>query len=146
MSWDLFVQDWGDVHSLDEIPADFQPKPIGKRSDFIERMQKIEPSIDFSDPSYGTLKNEHFSINFSMGDDEDLMGFAMFVRGDELSIPLIGLILKELNVRSTDGGTANFFDVEESKASLNQWREYRNQVHNKLSKKSFLSRLKKWLS
>lgn len=130
MSWDLFVQDWGDVNSLDEIPNDFKPNPIGTRSDFIARIQKVEPSVDFTDPSSGKFRNNHFSIRFDMGDSEELYGFSMRVRGDDHSLPFIAQILDELNVRASDGTTAHFFDTEEYKKNLGNWISLRNKVIN----------------
>ena len=111
MSWDLHVQDWGDVNSLDEIPDDFNPQAIGKRSEIIRKMKEVEPTIDFSDPCWGKLDNEHFSIEFNMGDEEELYSFAMHVRGNELALPCIGNILAQLNLKAADGSTPNFFDM-----------------------------------
>lgn len=62
MSWDLFVQDWGNVNSLSEIPNDFKPSSIGIRTEIIEKIKKAEPTVDFSDPSLGLIENKHFSI------------------------------------------------------------------------------------
>jgi len=128
MSWDLFVQDWGDVNSLDEIPDDFQPKPIGKRSKVIAQLKSAEPSIDFSNPSWGILENQHFSIEFNMGDSEELDSFAMHVRGDELAIPCIGNILSALELKAASGSTPYFFDIESSKADMARWTAFRDSI------------------
>ena len=128
MSWDLFVQDWGEFDSLEEIPDDFEPKPLGRRIDIIETVKNTEPTIDFTDPSWGLLENKLFSIEFNMGDSEILESFVMHVRGNELALPCIGNILNELNLKATGGSTPNFFDVEKSKKDLQQWIDYRNSI------------------
>ncbi|MEQ8478811.1 hypothetical protein [Fulvivirga sp.] len=128
MSWDLFVQNWGDVKTLDEIPDDFQPQPIGTRTKIIERIKEVEPTVNFKDESWGILENDQFSIEFNMGDDELLNSFAMHVRGNELAIPCIGNILKRLNLRATDGSTPEFFDTNNAIKSLKNWIEFRNKV------------------
>ncbi len=131
MSWDLFVQDWGKVESLDEIPDDFSPKSIGKRSDIITTIKKAEPTVDFTDPSYGKLKNEHFSIKFNMGDEEELMSFMLIVRGSELAIPCIANILDKLELKAADGSDTKFFDIDSGKDKIIEWMNYRNKILNK---------------
>ncbi len=131
MSWDLFVQDWGDFNSLEDIPDDFEPKAIGKRSEIISKIIHVEPTVKIVDPTFGTLENEHFSIEFSFGEDEELYSFAMHVRGGEMAVACIGNILSELELKATDGSTPYFFDIEESKLGLAKWHSYRNQILNK---------------
>ena len=131
MSWDLFVQDWGNFDSLEDIPDDFEPQPIGKRSTIINLIKTVEPTVDFTNPSWGLLENEFFSIEFNMGMDEVLSSFTMHVRGNELAIPCIGNILAELKLNAADGSTTYFFNIEKSKADMNKWKEYRNQILNK---------------
>jgi len=128
MSWDLFVQDWGDVNSLDEIPNDFKPQSIGGRTEIIEKIKIAEPSVDFSDPTWGTLDNEFFSIEFNMGEDEEIYSFAMHVRGNELAISCIWNILSELKLKAADGSSPNFFGIEQSKMDMKKWIEYRNEM------------------
>mgnify|MGYP003651209854 CR=1 FL=1 len=115
MSWELFVQDWGEYDALEDLPDDFEPKSIGKKSEIIEKLKCIEPSINFTDNSFGTLENEHFSIEISMGDEEELYSFTMSIRGGKLAVPSIGNILSEMNLRATDGSTPYFFDIEKFK-------------------------------
>jgi len=110
MSWDLFIQDWGDHKTLNEIPEEFQPQSIGKRSDLIEKIKSIEPTTDFSDPSWGNLENENFSIEFNMGHEEQCMGFAMHVRGKENALRCIRNLLTKLNLKATDGSGFVFLE------------------------------------
>ncbi|WP_420572957.1 hypothetical protein [Kordia sp.] len=131
MSWDLFVQDWGDVNSLDEIPDNFNPKPIGKRSEIIDKMKEAEPTIDFSDQSWGRLDNDQFSIEFNMGEEELLDGFTMHVSGNEMAFPCIANILSELGLKAADGSSSNFFDIEDSKNDMQKWIVYRDKILNK---------------
>lgn len=131
MSWDLFVQDWGNYESLVEISDDFEPQSIGKRSEIIDKIKGVEPTVDFSNPSWGILENGQFSIEFNMGDSEESDGFVMHVRGNELAVPCIGNILNSLKLRATDGSTPYFFDVEKSKRDLQKWIDYRDSILNR---------------
>lgn len=131
MSWDLYVQDWGDFDSLEQIPDDFEPKPIGNRSELIDKIKAAEPTVDFTNPSWGLLENEFFSIEFNMGDSELSDGFVMHVQGSELAIPCIGNILDSINLKATDGSTPDFFDVVKSKKDMKKWVTYKNSILNK---------------
>jgi len=126
MSWDLFVQDWGNANTLDEIPDDFVPQSIGSRADIIDRIKEIEPIIDFSDPSLGFLENEYFSIEFSMGDNEELDSFVIHARGSELAAGCIANILSGLKLKAADGSTLNFFNTEQAINELKKWIDYKN--------------------
>lgn len=115
MSWELFVQDWGEYDSLEDLPDDFEPKSIGKKSEIIAKLKSVEPSVNFADNTFGTLESEHFSIDFIMGDEEELYSFTMHVRGGKSAVPCIGNILSEIKLRATDGSTPYFFDIEKFK-------------------------------
>ncbi len=112
MSWDLYVQDWGDFDSLEQIPDDFEPRSIGKRSEIIDSIKKTEPKADFSNPSWGKLDDELFSIEFNMGDSEIVESIVMYVKGGEFAMPHIEKILSSLNLKATDGSTSDFLDFK----------------------------------
>lgn len=131
MSCDLFVQDWGDFDSLDEISDDFEPKSIGMRSEIIDKIKTVEPTVDFSNPSWGILENGQFSIGFNMGESEDFNGFVMHIKGNELALPGIGNILSSLKLKASDGSSPFFFDVEKSKGDLQKWIDYRDSILNR---------------
>lgn len=131
MSWDLFVQDWGNFESLVDISDDFEPQSIGKRSEVIDNIKAAEPTIDFSNPSWGILENEQFTIEFNMGNSEECDGFVMHVRGNELAPPCVGNILDRLKLRAADGSSPFFFDIEKSKGDLQKWIDYRDSILNR---------------
>ncbi|GAB5526030.1 MAG: hypothetical protein Roseis2KO_39020 [Roseivirga sp.] len=109
MSWDLFVQDWGNVKSLEELPENFEPGPIGERTQIIEQISKAEPTVDFSDPAWGILQNDQFSIEFNMGEEENLYSFAMHIRGEGRVSECIENILKQIKMRAISTSTGKFF-------------------------------------
>lgn len=131
MSWDLFVQNWGSFNSLEDIPDDYEPKPIGKRSEIISKIMNAEPTVTFVDATFGTMENEHFSIEFSLGEEEELYSFTMHVSGSEMAVSCVGNILSALELKATDGSTPNFFDIEDAKLGLAKWEAYRNQILNR---------------
>lgn len=133
MSWDIFVQDVPvDAKKIADIPDDFKPAPIGKHSDVIQKIREIVPFADFTDPEWGYIDGEGFSIEVNIPDDDDLlMGFAFHVRGGVTAVGIIADILDQLGLRAIDGGSdTGFFDRDKAQASLLRWRTYRDQVIN----------------
>jgi hypothetical protein len=129
MSWDVFVQDIpADAVTVDDIASDFVPAPIGKRSEVIQKIMNVVPFADFSNPSWGTIDGEGFSIEVSMGEVEELGYFAFHASGDERAAAVIADILSYLNLRAFDTGTGDIFNSECAAEGLARWRQYRDSV------------------
>jgi len=70
MSWDIFVQDFpSDAKSIEDIPDDFKPGSIGKTSDIIERIKEVVPTADFSNPAWGTIDGDGWSIEVNIDEE-----------------------------------------------------------------------------
>jgi hypothetical protein len=130
MSWDIFVQDLPrNAKCVADIPADFVPSSLGKRSTIIEKIKQVIPSAEFSDPSWGQIEGNDWSIEVNMGDNEDCDGFVFHIRGENTAIGVAAAILQHLGLRALDSQTGEFFvggaDAEES---LRKWRAYRDHL------------------
>jgi hypothetical protein len=128
MSWDLFIQDWGSYKNLDEIPDNYNPSPIGTRTEIIRKIKGLIPEVNFSDPSFGVLDMSEFSIEFNMGEDEEQDSFILHVRGNEKVVPLIAHILKELELKAADGSDELLEDFESLKEAYERWTGYRDEI------------------
>src|SRR5262245_31301564 len=103
MSWDIYVQDIPpSVKSVSEMPDDFEPRPLGKRDDIISRIREVVPNADFTSPSWGLIVGPDFSIEISIGDLEQVDGFAFHVRGGDLAAFVVADILCHLGLRAFD--------------------------------------------
>ena len=130
MSWDLFVQDLPPgIRSIAEIPDDFRPRPLGARSQIIERIWHAAPETNFSDPAWGQLDGEGFSIEVNLGEDEEVVSFALHVRGDERAPFMVETILKAVGLRALDpSSNTGIFEVGKASESFARWRAYRDRV------------------
>ena len=129
MSWDIFVQDIPlEAQTVDDIPDDFVPATIGRRSEIIGKIKEVAPFADFSDPAWGTIEGADFSIEVNLGADESIDSFAFHVRGDDVAAALVSDLLKHMNLRAFDSGTGDIFDHERAAAGLKKWRAYRDGV------------------
>jgi hypothetical protein len=130
MSWDIFVQDLPrDARVLADVPANFRPGPIGKRSAVIEKIREIVPTADFSDPSWGLIDGDDWSIEVNIGAEETCTGFALHVRGGDAAVGVVAAILQHLNLRALDSQTGEFFAAgPQAIDSFSKWRAYRDRA------------------
>ena len=130
MSWDIFVQDLpSEAKTVADIPSSFRPSLIGKRSEIIARIIGIIPSADFTDPGWGMIDGEDWSIEVNLGQEEDCRDFALHVRGGDAAVGAVAAILRQLNLRALDSQTGEFFAADSNAIeSFRQWRQYRDQV------------------
>jgi hypothetical protein len=132
MSWDIFVQDLpAGIASVADIPHDFVPSPIGLRSDVIARVSALYPECSFAKPSWGVLDIPGCSIELNLGTAEELMSFAMHVRGDERASTVVAHILGELGMRALDPSSRTGLFEQDAilrSESFARWRSYRSSV------------------
>lgn len=129
MSWDIFAMDVPPEFKLmEEIPSDFRPKPLGSRSAVVAKIKSITPTAKFSDPSWGVIEKDGWSIELNMGDDEMCDEFAFHVRGDgDEAVEVVARILDGFGIRGIDPQTGGLFVAGPSAiASFNEWRAFRD--------------------
>lgn len=130
MSWDLFVQDIPeDARAVGDIPDDFEPRPLGSRSDVVRRILELVPGADASDPSLVIVDGPGFSIECNIGDDEEVASFALHVRGGDAAAGLVSDLLIRNSWRAFDPSSeSGIFDPASAADSLRKWRAYRDRV------------------
>lgn len=129
MSWDILIQDLPkDAQSVEDIPDNFQPRPLGPRAEVIARIQALLPETDFSDPTWGLLDKPDFSIEFSMGEEDMCNSIMLHVRGGGEAMATIARLLEHLQLRAIDCQAGEFFSLEAGQGSFDQWKAYRNRV------------------
>jgi hypothetical protein len=134
VSWDIYVQDIPpSVKSASEMPADFEPRPLGRRSDIIARIRKVVPNADFTSPAWGLIDGPDFSIEISMGELEQVDSFAFHVRGGDLAAFVVADILRQLGLRAFDPSSpTGIFKLDgDPAAGLRRWRHYRDNIAGK---------------
>lgn len=130
MSRDIFVQDIPrDARSVDDIPNDFAPKPIGTRIDIIAGITEAVPTVDFSDPTWGRIESDQYSIEVNIGESDPVHSFALHVAGGTAAAEVVADILDNLGLRAFDmEAPTGIFDRDTARASMAQWRNYRDQA------------------
>lgn len=128
MSWDIFVQDIPSAaRRIDDIPSDFQPQPLASRSEILRRLKEIVPDADFSDPAWVTFDGPDFSVEFNIGDDGDVDGFAMHIRGGDAAAGFVADVLTRGGWRAFDPASeSGIFDPATAAEGLRRWRKFRD--------------------
>jgi hypothetical protein len=132
MSWDIFVQDLpSDAKCLADIAPDFRPAPIGKREEIIDGIIATVPTVDFSNPCWGLIDGSGWSIEVSIGPEEECRSFAFHIRGGDGASAVVAAILQRLNLRALDSETGEFFVAgTEAIDSFRRWQRYRDGLTN----------------
>jgi hypothetical protein len=129
MSWDIYVLDLpAEATTVEAIPPDFVPRPLGPRAGIIAAIRGVAPDADFTDPAWGRIDAPAFSIEVNLGGDELVDSFALHVRGGEEAVACVAAIVEALGVRAVDAGSGDFFNRETALESFRRWRSYRDRV------------------
>ena len=130
MSYDIFVQDLPKgANSVDEIPSDFVPSPLGPRQSIIDGILDVIPTADFSDPAWGKIDADDWSIEVNIGENDPCTSFAFHVRGGSAALGAVAAILEKLGFRALDTSEGGIFSPDQSSIeSFTKWRDYRNQI------------------
>jgi len=134
VSWDIYVQDIPlSVKSVSEIPTNYEPRLLGRRSDIIARIREVVPNADFTSPAWGLIDGPDFSIEVSMGDVEQVDSFAFHVRDGDLAAFVVADILRQLGLRALDSSSpSGIFELDGDPADgLRRWRDYRDSLVGK---------------
>ena len=130
MSFDIFVQDIPDAaKAVEDIPDDFRPQPIGRRSSLVAAIRRVAPEVKFATPEWGTIDADGYSVEVNIGLDDPVMGFAFHLRGGEGGQFLVAEILAELGARAfAPGAESGFFEVDRGAQAFLRWRSLRDRL------------------
>ena len=129
MSWDIFVLDLpADAETIEAIPSDFVPRPLGPRAEIIAAIRTVVPDADFTDPTWGQIVTPAFVIEVSLGENELVDSIAFHVRGGEEAVASIAAMLDVLGFRAFDAQVGDIFNPEAALASFRSWRSFRDRA------------------
>src|SRR5690242_1452418 len=131
MSWDIYIQDLPRVPSVNDIPEDFQPQPIGERADLLRLIMQAVPFAELQDDNYLFVHTDEIDLSISMGVEagtQELNSIAVHVHGGERSSACVAAIVKATGLQAIDTATGEFFDVDAPEHGFKQWSAYRDHV------------------
>ncbi len=90
------------------------PTVIGTRAQIAARILQACPDVDWSDPTWGVLDGDGYSLEIALGRDEDVVTFTIFARG-----PAEGTIMEMLDGtgwRALDTRTGDWLCLSDRRA------------------------------
>ena len=129
MSWDVLIINLPPgVRNLDDLGENFDSK--------LESLNKVRimvteaiPEVDFSDPSWGSLESDDYSIEFSIGDEDPCTSMMLHVRGTEAALQPIQTICTTTGWHAFDCSDGELINWDDNPGKgLLAWRAYRDKV------------------
>jgi len=110
MSWEILVQDLPNVATLEDVPNDFRPGPIGTRAELIARIKEASPTAEEQD-GWLFVQNADvdLSIQFHMEDPQLVRYLMIHVHGSTNSKAQVAGIIEKLGLRAVDVDTGELF-------------------------------------
>lgn len=81
MSWDISLFNAPPGITIEEIPRDYEPSPLGSVAEVLGRLQTAFVDLDLSDPTWGDLQRAAWSIEFNIGSENPVRSIMLHVRG-----------------------------------------------------------------
>jgi hypothetical protein len=127
MSYDIFVRDLpAAAASIEDIPDDFSPKPLGPRGRIVNAVRRAGGVLDES--GWASIEGPGYSIEVNLGLDDPVSSFAFHVRGGDTALFVVWDVLNELGCRALAPGTdSGFFELgADTLEAYARWRAYRD--------------------
>lgn len=130
MSWDVSIIKFSNEYSsVNEIPEDEQPIPLGPRTEVHGTISELFPNTDWIDPAWGIFDSKFGSIEFNLGKEDPSTSLMLHVRASNEIIPPIKELCKKNKWSALDCSSGEFLERSENPSKgLESWRAYLNQV------------------
>ena len=109
MSWDVILMNLGGLQPPKEEAL--RPFPMGTAEHVRASISHSMPSVDWSDPAWGILDREQWSIEFNLGPEPIIEGVMLHVRGGGDPVPEICRLCRENSWEALDCSTGEFLDL-----------------------------------
>lgn len=124
MSWDVLVLNAPqDVGSTDDLDDETEFPPLGPAAELRARLQAELPELNLSDPTWGELGGDGWSIELNLGRDDPIHSFMLHVRGSgDDALPMINRIAAVTGGRALDFSTGDF--LRGGPSDVTGWHEF----------------------
>lgn len=129
MSWDVILLNLpAGVRSFNELGDDFDSM-LAPLEEVRRRIVSLIPEIDMTDPAWGILETDQYSIEFSIGDEDPCKSVMLHVRGTEAALEPIRSVCATTGWQAFDCSDGELINWSEDPGKgLRAWRDYRDQV------------------
>jgi hypothetical protein len=129
MSWDtILLRLPAGVTSFNDLPEDFD-SVLAPLPEVLDAVSRHVPGVDLSDPTWGILEHDEYSIEFSIGEEDPCTSLMLHVRGTEAALEPIRHLCNATGWQAFDCSDGELIDWSADPGKgLRAWRAYREQV------------------
>ncbi|MFE7504369.1 hypothetical protein [Promicromonospora sp. NPDC057488] len=111
MSWDISLFNAPPRITIEEIPHDYEPAPLGSVAEVLDRLQAAFVDLDLSDPTWGFLVQPGWVIEFNIGREDPVESIMLHVRGggDDV-VQVVRETARVLGCRAFDCSSGDFIE------------------------------------
>lgn len=125
MSWDVFIQHLPpEARHVADIPDEYEGEILGTRDEVIGKIRAKFPDADFSDPSWGTLVRDDYSIDICVNGEEAATAITLHVRGSDEAVSAVNTIIDAVGAQALDSWTGEIYEPDIALHSIRRWRAY----------------------
>jgi len=118
------IRTYDDLESSEADPM----LPLGPRPAVIRQISEVFEGTDWSDPAWGRWRGREGSIEFNVGDDDDVESVLLHVRAaDEVVARIVALVTAH-GWRALDTTTMEFLTAPSDIGGVSGWRAFRDRV------------------
>lgn len=131
MSWDVLIMRLpAEIRTYDDLESyGGDPMlPLGRRADVIRQISAVFEGTDWSDPAWGIWSGREGSIEFNLGDDDEIESVMLHVRADDAIVARIVRLVTACDWRALDTTTTGFLVAPSDTAGVSSWRAFRDRV------------------
>jgi len=130
MSWDVSIIKFSKrFESVADIPESERPLSLGNRTSVHTAVSRVFPGTNWTDPAWGTWDGPHGSIEFNLGNGDEVDGFMLHVRAEQEVVPMIVALCISNDWQGLDCSTGQFVEKSvDPAAGLYGWRDYAEQI------------------
>lgn len=114
---------------VEDIPDDFRFPPIGEAEMVRTQITRVLPGVDWSDPAWGILDGDGYSIEFNLLSNGVVDGFMLHVRGGGDPVSAIARLCSASGWVALNTSSGEFMDLDHpSHESWESFQSYRDQI------------------
>lgn len=129
MSWDVaLVRVFRSADDLSARSKEVQ-ELLGTHDEVIAALRTALPEIDLSDPAWGVLDGEDFSIEFDIGERKrPVESIVLHVRGSERALHPIRRLCVSTGWHPIDLSCNRLIDFDRTPSGLEEWQRHLNPI------------------
>ena len=111
MSWDISLFNAPSGMTIEEIPQDYDPAPLGSVAEILDRLQATFVELNLSDPTWGDLVRPGCVIEFNIGREDPVESIMLHVRGGgDDAVQVVRETAHALGCRAFDCSSGDFIE------------------------------------